>query len=132
MPDRREQTSKVPEGYVPVNVEFTEEESEAITASLEQYAAIANADAPEGMTMYVHPKVKDGMMANALTEYVEDLIGALEECESDEEARTRVQKAIKAQTKAYAIHNLPVYVVVHPGSICATDSCGCGQSHTER
>jgi hypothetical protein len=109
MQDKPEQTSKVPEGYVPVKVEFTEEESEAITASMNEYASISVAQ--HGGTGFVTPvKVHDGMMANALAEYVEDLIGSLESCESEEEAQERVQKAIMAQAKAYALHNLPIYV----------------------
>jgi len=98
-----------PKGYVGMNVEFTREESDAISASLESFAAIANADEPKGTTMYMHPKAKDAMTAKALTEYVESLVLQLERC-SEKQAAAILEKAIKAQLKAYAIHNLPVYL----------------------
>ena len=108
--DRFKSKSNVPEGYAEVKVEFTQEESEAVATSMEQYAAIANADAPEGTTMYVHPKVKEGMKAKALAEYVEDLMARLPLCGSDQEAASLMRKAIHAQAAAYALHNLPVYL----------------------
>jgi len=108
--DKFKSKSNVPEGYAEVNVTFTQEENEAIATSLQQYAAIANADAPEGSTMYVHPKVKVGMKAKALAEYVEDLMARLPYCESDQETASLMQKAIHAQAAAYAVHNLPVYL----------------------
>lgn len=107
--DRFASKSRIPKGYAEVNVEFTEEESEAISASIEEYAAIANAGAPEGTTMVVPTKVKDGMMAKALTEYVEDLVSQLADCNSQEPTAI-LDKAIKSQLKAYAMHNLPIYL----------------------
>ena len=48
-------------------------------------------------------------MAKALTEYVEDLISQLEDC-SPQELTAILDKVIKSQLKAYAMHNLPVYI----------------------
>jgi hypothetical protein len=108
--DRFRSKSGVPKGYAEVNVEFTEEENKAINSSLEKYDRIGHANAPEGSTMYIHPKAKNGMAAKALTEYVEDLMVELQDCGSNEEMASLMEKAIKAQMKAYAIHNLPVYL----------------------
>jgi len=98
-----------PKGYVGMNIEFTREQSDAVSASLDSFAAVANADAPKGTTMYMHPKAKDAMTAKARTEYVESLVLQLERC-SEKQAANILDKAIKAQLKAYAIHNLPVYL----------------------
>lgn len=107
--DRFTSKSSVPKGFAKVNVEFTDEEVEAINASMSEYAAIANADAPDGTKMYMHPKAKDALTARCLTEYVEGLMVQLQDCPADEVAAL-FDKAIKAQMKAYAIHNLPVYL----------------------
>lgn len=115
--DKVRAKANVPKGYAEVKVEFTEEESEVIAASLDEYAAIANANAPAGTTMYVHPKVKDAMTAKALTEYVEDLMAQLQDCTSDEETASVMDKATQAQAKAYAIHNLPLYLFQMAGML---------------
>jgi hypothetical protein len=99
----------IPTGYSEVKVDFTEEESKAINRSLQMYASIANANAPEGTTMFVPPKVKNAMTAQALTEYVEGLVSQLQDC-STQELTAIMDKAIKSQLKAYAIHNLPIYI----------------------
>lgn len=93
-----------------MQVTLTQEEQGAINHSLRMYADIANADAPEGTEMYVHPKAKDALVAKALTEYVEDLMIELQGCSSPEETTVLMAKAIQAQTKAYIIHSLPVYL----------------------
>jgi hypothetical protein len=91
-------------------VEFTADENEAINRTLDRYIAIGNAHAPEGMRVFVPPKVKSAMSAQGLTEYVDDLIGEAQECASDTEVATLLDKAIKAQMKAHAFHNLPIYL----------------------
>jgi hypothetical protein len=101
---------KPPKGYAAVNVTFTPEETEAISRNRQMYASIANADAPEGMKMIVPQKVVDGVSAQGLTGYVEDLMRELRNCDSDAEMAVIMDKAIKATMKAYAIHNLPVYL----------------------
>src|ERR1035437_5295921 len=103
-------TSKPPKGYAEVKVEFTEEESKAVHRTLKRYASVFNADAPEGTEAIVPQKVKDCMTAQGLIEYVEDLMRTLRDCDSDGEMASLMDKAIKAQMKAYAIHNLPVYL----------------------
>jgi hypothetical protein len=109
--DRFKARSNVPKGYSEVKVTFTEEEIGAMNTHLDEYAAIVDADAPDGMMMYVHPKVKEAMKATALTEYAKDLVGQrMDDCASAAEMKRVLDKAIKAQMKAYAIHNLPVYL----------------------
>src|SRR5438045_707383 len=95
--DRFARQSKPPQGYSEVKVEFTEDEMEAINRSLKMYAAIANDEAPEGTTVYIQPKLKDGLVAKALTEYVEDLMRQLRY--TNDEAAVVMDKAIKAQMK---------------------------------
>lgn len=50
------------------------------------------------------------MSAEGLTEYVEDLMREVQDCTSDTKIATLLDKAIKAQMKAYAFHNLPIYL----------------------
>ena len=99
-----------PEGLVEIKVEFTADENEAMNRTLDRYAAIANAHAPAGMRMFVPPKVRNAMSAQGLTEYVEDLIREVQDCASDTKIATLLDKAVKAQMKAYAFHNLPIYL----------------------
>src|SRR5260370_36031239 len=109
--DRFTSKPNIPKGYVKATVTFTQEEAEAITASLDCYAAISNAEAPEGQTFYVHPKVNDAMMAKALTEYARELVGKrMDECCSAAEMKQILNMAAQAQIKAYAIHSLPTYL----------------------
>lgn len=99
---------KIPSGYRKAKIELTEEESEAVSRTLEQYAAGAKAQLG-GKEAFVPEKLRDAMTAQGLTRYVEDLIWKLEDCGSGEVA-TLMDKATQAQAKAYAIHNLPVYL----------------------
>src|SRR5258708_62562 len=108
--DRFKSKRKDPEGLSRIQFEFTAEESEAIHHTVTRYAAIGNAQAPEGMELCVPQKVKDGITAQGLIEYVEDLMRQLRDSSSHEEIALLLDKAIKAQMKAYAIHNLPVYL----------------------
>jgi hypothetical protein len=88
-----------------VKVEFTEEESVAIATSMSEYASIWAAQSGGGA--FVTPvKMMDGMKAKALTEYAADLLAQCDDCNSEECLR----KAIQAQAKAYALHNLPAYI----------------------
>ena len=103
-------TPKPPKGYAEVKVEFTEDESKAVHRTLDRYASVFDSDAPEGMKAIVTQKVKDCMIAQGLIEYVEDLMRTLRNCDSDADMALLMEKAIKAQMKAYAIHNLPVYL----------------------
>jgi hypothetical protein len=107
--DRFTSKPRPPKGYKEVEMDFTVEEAEAINRGLKMYAEIANADAPEGMTAIVSKKFKDAITAKVLNEYVEDLMQRLRHC-SEEETLVVMHKAIQAQMKVYAIHNLPVYL----------------------
>ncbi|HLY17231.1 MAG TPA: hypothetical protein VKR61_08395 [Bryobacteraceae bacterium] len=106
--DRFGSKSKTPKAFVETNVQFTEDESKAITTKMEQFAGIANAGADKGET-YVHPKMKDAMTAKALAGYSEDLMCQVRHS-PDERSAALIDKAIKAQMKAYTIHQLPVYL----------------------
>src|SRR5436853_6569591 len=101
---------KPPKGYAAVNVTFTAEEQEVIQRALGRYAAIANAKAPEGMVAVVPHKVKNGMTAQGLTEYVENLMILLESEPIIAKQAAMLDKGIKAMMKAYAVHNLPIYL----------------------
>lgn len=107
--DRFMSKPRPPKGYKEVEIDFTVEEAAAINRGLKMYADIANADAPEGMTAIVSKKFKDAITAKVLTEYVEDLMLRLRHC-SEQEAAVVMDKAIQAQMKVYAIHNLPIYL----------------------
>ena len=90
-------------------VEFTEEEMNWVNHSLESWIAFDKNNSPEGTQLYIHPKAKDALMAKGLTEYVEHL--TLTSLTSTERERTvLLDKAVKAQMKAYYVHNLPAYV----------------------
>jgi hypothetical protein len=108
--DRFKSKHKAPEPLSHIQFEFTPEESEAIDVTLKRFGAIGNAQAPEGMELFVPQKVKDAITAQGLIEYVEDLMHKLRDSSSNEEVALLLDKAIKAQMKAYAIHNLPVYL----------------------
>jgi hypothetical protein len=98
-------TSKPQKGYAEVKVEFTQEESAAVTSSMDEYASIWAAQ--HGGEGFVTPvKMKSGMMARALTEYAADLVAQCDDGNSEE----CLKKAIQAQAKAYALHNLPVFI----------------------
>jgi hypothetical protein len=99
-----------PKGLAEIKIEFTADESEAISRTLERYATAFDADAPERTHMFVHPRVRDGMTAQGLAEYAEDLMREIQESDSDKKITTLMDKAVKAQMKAYAVHNLPVYL----------------------
>lgn len=99
----------IPPRYAAVHLAFTDKEAAAIRTTLDRYAAIANEEAPEGTSVIVPEKAIDAITAKALAEYVEDLMRELDECEP-EEMLMIMDQAIKAQMKAYAVHNLPVYL----------------------
>jgi hypothetical protein len=100
----------VPEGYAAVTVEFTDEESEAIAACMTEYAEIWAAHFRDTGFRIVNPKVEKGMQAGGLVEYVERLVDRLKVCKSGDEFRAVINKILSAFAKAYALHNLPVYI----------------------
>jgi hypothetical protein len=107
--DKFKSRRKAPEGYEFVDFEFTEEEAAAIRSGLQRYDDVFNEDAPEGTRVAVTHKMHDAMKARALVEYVEDLTFRLE-TGSETDFPAIMDKGIKAQMKAYAIHNLPAYL----------------------
>jgi hypothetical protein len=101
---------KPPKGYAAVNVTFTAEEQEVIERALSRYASIANEEAPEGMVAIVPDKLRDGMIAQGLSEYVENLMILLDSEPAIAKRAELVDKGIRAMMKAYAVHNLPIYL----------------------
>jgi hypothetical protein len=74
---------------------------------MDEYASIwAAQHGGEGFLASV--RLTNGMKAQALMEYAEVLVAQLGE--SDEDTVISIEKAIQAQAKAYALHNLPVYI----------------------
>lgn len=107
--DRFTAKPQIPKGYAEVKVEFTEEEVDVIERKLEMYADIAKFKRPDA-DLYVSPKFKNAMTAQALNEHVETLALEMENCKSREKLAMLADKAIKTQLKAYVIHSLPVYL----------------------
>lgn len=60
--------------------------------------------------MFTPPKVANALSAQGLTEYVEDLQREIQNSDFAAATTSLVDKAVKAQTKAYALHNLPIYL----------------------
>jgi hypothetical protein len=104
-------TSKpqLPKSCSEVKSDFTQEEAEAINRSLKMHASIAIADAPAGTEACIPIKAKNAIIAQALAQYVGDLMLGLQR-HSNNQPAVLLDKAVKAQMKAYAIHNLPVYL----------------------
>jgi hypothetical protein len=101
---------KAGRGYSPVGIEFTEAELESINRAIDRFASILSADAPAGMTPVVPRKCQDAVIARGLADYAEDLLLTLEGCDSEGDIAKLLERATKAQVKAYAVHNLPVYL----------------------
>ncbi len=100
-----------PKGLVPVDVKFTAEEQEAMNRALERFdAVVTNAHAPEGTRMFAPPKVANAISAQGLTEYVEDIQRKIQNSDLPATTASLMDKAVKAQMKAYALHNLPIYL----------------------
>lgn len=95
---------------VAVDVHFTEEEEAAIAISMKSFAEVENGD---GQSYAIDPSVVPAMTARALVQYVEFVTGQVRtaiERDNAEEAYSLMQKAIRAQVKAYAVYNLPAYL----------------------
>ena len=107
--DRFKAAPGITKAAAEMKIDFTEEESAAINASMDEYASIWAST--HGGGSYITPvKVHNGMMAKALTEYALDLVAEFDGYESEAEVASFVKKATQAQAKACALHNLPVYV----------------------
>ena len=103
--------SNAPKGLVRLDVEFTDDENAAMSRAIERFhAVVTNAHAPEGTRMFAPPKVRSAISAQGLTEYVEDLQREIQNSDLAATTAKLVEKAVKAQMKAYALHNLPIYL----------------------
>jgi hypothetical protein len=103
--------SNAPKGLVRLDVEFTADENAAMSRAVERFhAVVTDAHAPEGARMFVPPKVQRAISAQGLTEYVEDLQREIQNCDIAATTANQIEKAVKAQMKAYALHNLPIYL----------------------
>ena len=100
---KKEETSKVS-----ISIEFTEEEIEAINKSLETFRSFA---AAKGGELCVVPKQLQAMKAQGLFEYALQLATKSGDTNlSSDEVAVMLDKAIKAQLKAYGLHDLPLYL----------------------
>lgn len=102
--------SNASKGFVPIDVKFTSDEQKAISLATERFSAVLANDAPEGTSGFVPPKVANAISAHGLMEYVEGLQREIQNSNSASVTTDLVDKAVKAQMKAYALHNLPVYL----------------------
>ena len=103
--------SNAPKGLVRLEVEFTDEENAAMSRAIERFSAVVtNAHAPEGTRLFAPPKVRNAISAQGLTEYVADLQREIENSDFAATTAKLMEKAVKAQMKAYAVHNLPIYL----------------------
>jgi tetratricopeptide (TPR) repeat protein len=98
----------IPESYAAINVEFTQEESDAIDEYFELMSSVADERAGNEVDLYAPQKAIYAMQAQALLQYADDCADKfLSEIPHDHQLADR---ALKAQTKAYALHNLPIYI----------------------
>ncbi len=98
----------IPEGYSAINVEFTQEESDAIDEYFELVSSIADERAGNELDLYAPQKAVYAMQAQALQQYVDDCTDKF--LSENPHNYQLADRAIKAQTKAYALHNLPIYI----------------------
>lgn len=102
--------SNAPKGLVPMDVTFTADEQKAMSRATERFKAVLKDDTPEGTQMFTPPKVANAISAQGLTEYVEDLQREIQNSDFAAATTNLVDKAVKAQGKAYTLHNLPIYL----------------------
>jgi hypothetical protein len=100
-----------------VEIEFTEEEAEAINRKLSLFSAVAEAQSPEGTETIVHRKLLDAIYAQGLTEYAKKSILEIDDSESDRALASTIDRAMKATMKAYIIHHLPIYLFQTAGML---------------
>ena len=103
--------SNAPKGLARLDVEFTADENEAMNRAIKRFdAVVADAHAPEGTRMFTPPKVRSAISAQGLTEYVEDLQREMQDSDFAATTANLMDRAVKAQMRAYALHNLPIYL----------------------
>jgi hypothetical protein len=102
--------SNAPKGLVPISVKFTADEQKAMSRATERFNAVLTNDTPEGTRTFTPPKVANALSAQGLTEYVEDLQREIQNSDFAAATTNLVDKAVEAQAKAYALHNLPIYL----------------------
>jgi hypothetical protein len=101
---RSEKQQKV--AKVPVNVTFTAEETEAIGKNRGFFASLS----PEGKELHVTTEAANAIDAIGLLEYVFNMVASSERAGiSREEQLGILEKAVKAQAKVCALHDLPYY-----------------------
>jgi len=120
--------SGTPKGYTAVNIQFTAGEGEAIAANMHEHTSKWEAQHGGGEGFIMPVKVESGIMAIALTEYAADLL-AQNDDDGSEESLT---KATQAQAKAYALHNLPVYLFQLAGMFEAAGDVGKARDFLQR
>ncbi len=81
-----------------------------MSRAAERFNTVLKTDAPEGTQIFTAPKVVDALSAQGLTEYVKDLQREIQKSDSAAVTKNLVDKAVEAQAKTYALHNLPIYL----------------------
>lgn len=93
---------------VPISVQFTDEEIEAINKNLETYRSFA---AEKGGELALVPKMRQALEAQGLFEYAMQLVArATNPNLSPDEIAIILDKAVKAQLKAHGLHDLPIFL----------------------
>lgn len=93
---------KKPRRFTPVDVEFTQEELDAIALDRETVLA--------GIRV-TDPKVEQGVIAQSLANYSDGLVSDTEYGDyANSEISEMLDRAWKAKLKAYAVHNLPAFL----------------------
>lgn len=99
-----------PPGFVPIRVEFTDEEARAISDYRREMAGVARESEGKDGTLYVTPKVSDALDAIGLSRYVIKLMATAGEPNlAESESSLLLEKACVAQAKVVALHDLPYY-----------------------
>jgi hypothetical protein len=103
-------------GLVPIEVEWTDEEKEAMNKEMKAFGRAADAkvaevgNGGEGKKLYVHPKAHDAMLARGLVSYAQKCAKeAIDAGRGSERSSELLGMALRAQLKAYGLHNLPEY-----------------------
>jgi hypothetical protein len=92
-------------------VVFTDEEVAAINKNLQVFSDMAKASSEGEGEWVVTERVKDGIVAQGLSNYVDDLIKQARSGNySDEQFIQIVKKAISAKTKAFRVFPLPFFL----------------------
>jgi hypothetical protein len=108
---KRKPTGDEPrKGQVPVRVEFTNEETEAIEQNRKEFAEAGRRIGGKDKTLYLSQRMADALDAIGLSQYVITLLAGATRPEADKaEASALLRKADAAQAKVLGFHDIPYY-----------------------